>query len=407
MKNIIVAIVAVIAVAITTFTIYTVIERNKKIGITLWIKEDESKTRVQWIKSIADDFSASDKRITIDILGKDSGKLAQNNQDMALSATMPDLLWTGTNSIDSLIEKKLIQPVGRFIEAGRYMDSIVLNGETWAVPILYGNHLMLMANKKYIDELPVNTDQLISRGREARGKNGYGLVYNQKDANWIIPWIGGFGSSIFKEDGKTPNIDTKAMVNTLKFLKKLVYKHKITPPGTDYFQADSLFREGKAAMIINGDWAIAEYQEILGENLIVGRIPKVSSTGIYPTPYKSGDYFLIPSSLPQEKEEVISDFIAYATSEYLQEQQLSQTFRMAGIRTIYSKPPASEILINRGSISQLEVCLPRPTGFEINTILATITRKLPELLKESKIPEESVKELDKAVAIELEKRKTP
>jgi len=41
---------------------------------------------------------------------------------------------------------------------------------------------------------------------------------------------------------------------------------------------DTLFKEGKAAMIVNGDWSLSDYQGVLGNNLGVAAIPTISST---------------------------------------------------------------------------------------------------------------------------------
>ena len=40
--------------------------------------------------------------------------------------------------------------------------------------------------------------------------------------------------------------------------------HGVTPKNCDYELADSLFKTGRAAMIINGDWSWADYLEYAG-----------------------------------------------------------------------------------------------------------------------------------------------
>ena len=60
---------------------------------------------------------------------------------------------------------------------------------------------------------------------------------------------------------------------------------------------DSLFKTDKAAMIINGDWSLGEYKKLMGDNLGVAHIPKVSATGIWPAPYTSGKFFMISKDL--------------------------------------------------------------------------------------------------------------
>ncbi len=69
------------------------------------------------------------------------------------------------------------------------------------------------------------------------------------------------------------------------------------PVECDYDAADALFKEGKAAMLINGDWSLTSYQmpEVRKKvDLGVARIPMISQTGLWPTPMTSGIYFMLP-----------------------------------------------------------------------------------------------------------------
>ena len=81
----------------------------------------------------------------------------------------------------------------------------------------------------------------------------YPLVYNQTEPFWLAPWLGAYkGGRVFAADGKTPNLDSTAMVSALQLLQDLKFKYKVFPAESDYGTADTQFKEGKAAMIING-----------------------------------------------------------------------------------------------------------------------------------------------------------
>ena len=74
-------------------------------------------------------------------------------------------------------------------------------------------------------------------------------------------------------------------------------------------------------MIINGDWSLSGYRDAMGEKLGVARIPKVSATGLWPAPYTSGKYFMIPKEVSGAKLSAVVEFIKYGTN-------LSQQIRM-------------------------------------------------------------------------------
>ena len=145
------------------------------------------------------------------------------------------------------------------------------------MPISNGNHLMLF-NKNLVPTPPADTDALLAMADDLKAQGVTPLVYNQTEPFWLVPWLGGFGGKVFAADGVTPTLNTPEMVATLAWLKQLK-DEGIVPPESDYPGADTLFQEGKAAMIINGDWTLGAYEDLLGDKLGVARIPTVSATG--------------------------------------------------------------------------------------------------------------------------------
>ena len=55
-------------------------------------------------------------------------------------------------------------------------------------------------------------------------------------------------------------------------------EHKIVPKECDYETANALFKTGAAAMIINGDWSLGDYKNIV--NYDIAPLPMVSETGL-------------------------------------------------------------------------------------------------------------------------------
>jgi len=56
-----------------------------------------------------------------------------------------------------------------------------------------------------------------------------------------------------------PTLDSPAMVKALVFVRDLKTRYRVMPKECDYQQAETLFEEGKAAMIINGPWSCGGY----------------------------------------------------------------------------------------------------------------------------------------------------
>lgn len=371
-------------------------ESDGPVTISLWTKEGESDGALQWVQSLAADFTAQHENITIEVLNKEVEALREDFQTAALAGTAPDLLWSVSDHAGPFTTAGLIQPVDDFIDTSKYVESVVMNGSTWAVPIASGNHLMLMANKKYVSELPKTTDEFIALAKSLTKGDMYGLAYNLGEAFWLAPWLGGFNGSVFAEDGVTPTLDTPAMLNTLKFLRSLKFDHGVTPVESDYAVADTLFKEGKAAMLINGDWSIGGYKEALGDDLLIGRLPKVSATGKYPAPYTSGVYFFIPADLPAEKESAVKMFIEYVTSEEVQSEMLANLSRLPGLKAALSSPLIENDPLMKGSVAQMEVGTPMPTVLEMRAVWDAINPELSAVMAGSETPEEAVKKMQEA-----------
>ena len=164
------------------------------------------------------------------------------------------------------------------------LSVLQLEDATWGVPISYGNQLMLYWNSGWpAAEAPADSDAWIAAAKPLTTGDQVGITCNQTESFWPVPFLGGFGGSVFAEDGVTPTLDTEEMRSALEFLYDLKFTDKVTPSEADYNVADGQFKEGKAAYIINGDWTLGAYAAApdadppgLGDNLGVGPLPMMT-----------------------------------------------------------------------------------------------------------------------------------
>ena len=365
----------------------------EKISLVLWTKEGEADQALQFVKSLADAYTAAHPNVTFEVVNKDVETLREDFQTASLAGAPPDLLWTVNDHAGPFVAADIIQPVDGLFDLTKYVDSalaaVKLEGKTWGVPIANGNHLMLLYNKDLIAEPPKDTDELFAKGKELTKGEMYALVWNQTEPFWLVPWLGGFGGKVFAEDGVTPTLNTPEMVATLKFLHEMKYTHKIIPPESDYNGADTLFKEGKAAMIINGDWSLGAYKEVLGDKLGVARIPKVSATGEWPKPYTSGVFFMLPKDLSGAKLEAVKDFIAFVTNKENQLEMVRKLSRLPALKEALSDPLITEDPILKGSADQMVVGTPMPTVVEMRCNWDAMKPEMQAVLANAKTPEEA------------------
>jgi arabinogalactan oligomer/maltooligosaccharide transport system substrate-binding protein len=288
---------------------------------------------------------------------------------------------------------------------GSALAAVELGGQTWGVPIANGNHLMLIYNKDLIEEPPQTTDELIEMGQELTTGDQYGLVYNQTEPFWLVPWLGGFTGSVFAEDGRTPTLNTEEMVNTLQFLYDIKYETPIVPAESDYDGADTLFKEGKAAMIINGDWSLGGYKDAFGDTLGVARIPQVSATDEWPHPYTSGVYLMFPVSLQEDeaKLEAVKDFARFVTSANNQALMIAKLNRLPALEAALDDPLIANDLILKGSADQMTVGTPMPTVSEMRCNWDAMKPEMQAVLADTKAPEQAAEDMQTAAESCVEK----
>jgi len=367
---------------------------SAKVNLILWTKEGEE--ALDWNKSLIEEFMKANPNITIELVKKTNVEvLREDFLTASLAGAAPDILWTVSDHAGPFVAAGIVEAVDNFFDLNMYvdsaMDAVKLEGKYWGIPISNGNQLMLLYNKKLIAEAPKDTDELLTVGKKLTTGGNYALVWNQTEPFWLVPWLGGFKGKVFAEDGVTPTLNTPEMVATLKFLHDMKFVSKIVPLECDYDGADTLFKEGKAAMIINGDWSISGYVSALGDDLGVARIPKVSATGEWPKPYTSGVYFMLTEGISGDKLKAAQDFIGFVSSKEKQLEMVKLLNRLPAVKEALDDPLITENPILKGSADQMVVGTPMPTVLEMRCNWDSMKPEMLAVLADTKSPEDAVK----------------
>ncbi|HAJ32516.1 MAG TPA: sugar ABC transporter substrate-binding protein [Candidatus Atribacteria bacterium] len=372
---------------------------SAKVNLILWTKEGEEP--LDWNKSLIEEFMKANPNITIELVKKTNVEvLREDFLTASLANAAPDILWTVSDHAGPFVAADIIEPVDNLFDLNKYvdsaMDAVKLEGKYWGIPISNGNQLMLLYNKKLIAEAPKDTDELFTVGKKLTTGGNYALVWNQTEPFWLVPWLGGFKGKVFAEDGVTPTLNTPEMIATLKFLHDMKFDAKIVPPECDYDAADTLFKEGKAAMLINGDWSISGYVSVLGDDLGVARIPKVSATGEWPKPYTSGVYFMLTKGISGDKLKAAQDFITFVSSKEKQLEMVKLLTRLPAVKEALEDPLITENIILKGSADQMVVGTPMPTVLEMRCNWDSMKPEMLAVLANTKSPEDAAKDMQKS-----------
>jgi len=382
----------------------------KTINLVMWTQQGDPV--LGEIQRLCKEYTKKYPNIRVEVLNYSTEDIRTNFQTAAFAGAGPDLLWTVSDHAGPLSIMKIINPIDKVMPRDyekRFTDfsleAVELDGKVWGVPISVGNHLMLLYNKNIIKEAPKDTDEMIKVAKEVTiDKNGdgtpdqYGLLWNFDEPFWLAPWLGGFGG--WPLDGRKPTLDTPAMVKTLQFMHDLKFKHKIVPMECNYDGADALFRQGKGAMMINGDWALFGYLDRRTRKTVdlgVDRIPKVSETGKWPSPMTSGQYFMFPSYLTdKERIKAVRGLVYHFESKEVQTYFLKEHKRLPSLKSMLKDPALTNDPIMSGSMRQLEVGRPMPTVPEMRPTWDAMRPEMQAVMAGKITPAQAAKNMQKA-----------
>jgi len=345
------------------------------------------------LKTQITEFEGIHKTITVKIVHYETEQLRTNFQTAAIAHSGPELVYGPNDNIGPWVTLKILQPIDTvmgsdFVKefSSNAVGAVSYKGHVYAAPDINGNHLMLLYNKKLVTgAAPQNTDQLISmaQGLTDKSKNQYGLAFNENEAFWLMPWLGGFGGAVFDSSTK-PTLNTQAMIDALTFERSLKTQG-VAPATADYAKADSLFTAGQAAFLINGDWSLSGYKKALGDSLGIAPLPMVSKTGKWAAPYTASRGYSINAAASGDKLKAAKLFLQFIS-------QASENVKVAPLGNIPANaaaandPTVKNDPLLGASAAALVHGVPQPIVPEMRAIYDAIKTPLADVMNGKQDP---------------------
>jgi multiple sugar transport system substrate-binding protein len=246
-----------------------------KVTLTYWsgFTGGDSATYVGLVK----EFNATHPNIQVKMSVQPWDTIAQKLPTALKTGSGPDIATPDYNvgTIRNYITDGLIAPIDDLIGTGpdqiasgvmpkTLTDGFTVNGHLYAAPANFAT-LMLYYNKTLfaaagITSPPTTMTELRSDAVKLTNKGkqyGISLADNATIAMWpILIWADG-GDVVDSKNCSA--LSTPATVSAVTSWASLIAKDGISPVGQTGQGADNLFTAGKAAMEINGPWAMGEY----------------------------------------------------------------------------------------------------------------------------------------------------
>jgi maltose-binding protein MalE len=260
-------------------------------------------------------------------------------------------------------------------------------GKLWGIPDNYGNHLMLLYNKALVADVPANTDAWVAQLKTLTdaGVGSYGLAYPLDESYWLIPWLAGFGGWPMDAADK-PALDTVEMINALQFVYDLKAAQHVVPEQADYDAAFDIFRQGKAAYIIDGMWNLDRYTG-LGIDVGVAPLPVVNATGLKPASMATGRYWFISEKADGAALDAAARFIEFMTAADAQGQWLAKMKRLPSAKEAAQSELITADPILSAAMAQLRVARGVPPALDMACVWSGINAHLSEVMTGARMPE--------------------
>lgn len=401
--------------------------------ITIW--HQSRPTEKEFLQREIVEFEKTHPQVHVRALYKETEELRAGFQAAALAGGGPELIYGPSDVLGAFQTMGVVQDMTPWLAAESRDDFVP--GALTCLPVRdnpakkslvqigdrFGNHLALVYNRKFVPIPPKTTDELVALAvKNTLDENGdgrkdrYGLVWNFTEPFFGIPFLTGFGGWVFAEprdDAKNteaaatvggkivPSLDTPQAVAAWQFMQSLQEKG-VAPRNCDYEAADSLFKSGKAAMIINGDWSWADYLKKADIDAAVAVLPTVNVTGEpMRTMFAPKGFSLNINTRPVVADMAMA-FVQHMTSDAVQ-RRLVHDLRMLPVRKSVQKDPLFETDSTlQASLAQLKNGRLMPTETELRAVWDGMRPPYQAVLGGDMTPAEAAKTMQRETLSKIE-----
>ncbi|MCX9154966.1 extracellular solute-binding protein [Niveibacterium sp. 24ML] len=231
-------------------------------------------------------------------------------------------------------------------------SSGLFEGRNLGAPLFWGNHLMLYYNRSLVSKPARTWAEMAAQARQLQARNIRALGMQFGEMFWLVPFYGAYGGWPVDAKGAV-TLDTPAMAKALTTYFGLA-SGGLTLKECRNDCALDRFAAGEFAYSINGDWAMRELRDALGDKLGVATLPQLDG-GKNLVPMYSGYVLVFPGqSLKGPKRDALLKFIRYMQSEPVQRRWFNETSHLPVNANVYRDVLARADDNLKASLNQLK-----------------------------------------------------
>lgn len=363
-----VAALAVVAVAIVATAAATT---QATATITFWstMNDEENGT----LKSLISKYESQNSGVKIDMTVVPFDQRENKFSAAAQAGTAPDIMRAEIADVANWAARGFLADVTSRVKAADRKDFLPAafayynySGKVWGLPqapdapaLLY-NKRMVKAAGLNPNQPPATMTQLQSWcSKVGKGKG----LFLRADSYWTQAWIWAYGGGIVNTQSKQILVANKPSVAGMSAYKRMFSASCAFPNkdfANDYGNAQTAFKNGQVAMIVNGPWSTADILQgkefAKSSNLGVAPIPK-GPTGKQGSPV-GGNGFVI--SRNSDKVDAAYKFIYWLTQPAQQAEFASKNNLLPSRVSAYNLAAVKKNRIIVDFLKQMKVATARP-----------------------------------------------
>ena len=321
------------------------------------------------------DFEAANPNITVEITLVPFANADQLFMTAAQGGEAPDLMRLSSDQLGAIGEVRVdgfplledlrphLTPQDRSLFEARALDAMRYGEELYGIPASQ-DCLSLIFNKALFDAEGLDypdsgwTEQdLLSAAQQLTRQDVQGLAIPIKTAYWWFPIQGGFGGSLF-DDAGNPTLDSNGSSESMRWMLDLELEHEVVATGTQIEGMKNQFITSKAAMIIDGPWNWATYED---SRLNIGQtlLPTVAETGDRMSPLVTYKGWTV--SKQSAHKVAATELALWLSSASVQKEFALETYTMPTHAALETDEQILSDAVIAGFLEQTKVATPAPT----------------------------------------------
>ncbi|MBA4493231.1 extracellular solute-binding protein [Paenactinomyces guangxiensis] len=321
-----------------------------------------------------------------------------------------DLVTWPHDNLGQAVVKGLVQPIkvddsvtGQYEEGS--IRALTYDGKLMGLPKVTES-IALIYNKKLMPKPPETFEELyqFAKANTKPAEKKYGVLFEAANLYYTHFLISANGGYIFKDQGGKldPNdigLNNPGTVKALTEVQKW-YKEGLIPQGVTADVINGLFKEGKVAAVINGPWAIRDYQSA-NIDLGVAPLPKVNGKDAQTLTGVKGWYLSAYSKSPKYATELMQ----FLTSKEALKTRFEQTGEIPPHKELLADPMITNDPVVNGFAEQAKFGVPMPSIPEMFQVWTPINDAHNFIASGKQSPEQALNQAVKLVKEQIKVQK--